>query len=58
MKIVKTQYTPGVCDWSGCNNRAVSYIMLASGAVHLCRKHAAQHGVQPNANRRKIGRPK
>ena len=42
MKIVAARYTPGICDWSGCNNKAASYIMLASGAVHLCRKHAAQ----------------
>jgi hypothetical protein len=42
MKIVSAKFQRGICDRSGCNSKAVKYIMLASGAVHLCRKHAAE----------------
>lgn len=42
----------GICEYGGCENKAVRYIMLASGAVYLCRKHSAEQLHQADADQK------
>jgi hypothetical protein len=33
------EYDENACEFQGCNNPAVEYVLLRAGAVHVCKNH-------------------